>query len=401
METVVDTRTYEVTIARHAAQIDSLQAAWTELLERQEAPIFNAEPDRLLSLVRWQQEARPHVILLEKQGTPAALVVGSIERVRLPCRIGYKSFLLPPLKCFTIIHRGLLGEIDEETSALLLDEIGKLLRSGEADMVFFHYLNTASPFVRVARARISGLRRSHCDRVDIHRTMTLPGSMDAFYQSCSKKHRANLRRYVRKIEEQYGPRAVITRYRGEADVDSFVAAASQVSAKTYQHGLGCGLENDERTRDLIRNTAQKGWWRGHVMFLDGQPCAFQLGAIYRGSYFLEQIGFDPKWKDLNVGTVLFLAALEDLCQDNGGAKTIDFGFGEADYKKYYGDKCWTDASFYLFAPRLRPLLANLVFSGTSGLSLGLAHVLEKTGAIGWIKRRWRHRLSKKEPESAD
>jgi hypothetical protein len=138
-----------------------------------------------------------------------------------------------------------------------------------------------------------------------------------------------------------------------------------------------------------------------VMFLEGRPCAFQLAAIYRGSYFLEQIGYDPKWKDLNVGTVLFLAALEDLCQDNGGAQVIDFGFGEADYKKCYGDKCWTDASLYLFAPRLRPLLANLVYSGTSGLSVGLTHVLEKTGAIGWIKRHWRHQLSKKEPEASE
>ena len=137
------------------------------------------------------------------------------------------------------------------------------------------------------------------------------------------------------------------------------------------------------------------------MFLEGEPCAFQYGVIYRGSYFLEQIGFDPKWKDLNVGTVLFLEALQDLCTDSGGAEVIDFGFGEADYKRSYGDKCWTDASFYLFAPRVRPILANLIFSGTTGLSTGLAHVLEKTGAVGWIKRRWRDRLRQKEPEAQD
>jgi CelD/BcsL family acetyltransferase involved in cellulose biosynthesis len=401
METVADTRTYEVIVARSEAEMDSLRAAWATLQEQQEAPIFNAEPDRLLSLVRWQQEARPHVMLLQKHGAPAAMAVGSIEKVRIQCRLGYKSFWLPPLKCFTIIHRGLLGEMDVQTASILLEEMGRLLKSSEADLVLFHYLDTESPIFQAAQPKISGLCRSHFNRVDIHRTMTVPESMDAFYQSCSKKHRANLRRYVRRIEEQYGERAVITRYFAEDQVDSFIEAASQVSAKTYQHGLGCGLQNDDRTRDLMKNVASKGWLRGHVLFLDGEPCAFQYGVVYRGSYFLEQIGFDAKWKDLNVGTVLFLEALRDICSDSGGAKVIDFGFGEADYKRSYGDKCWTDAPFYLFAPRVGPILANLVFSGTMGLSVGLAHALEKTGAIGWIKRHWRNQLRKKDPESQD
>ncbi len=400
MEAVADAPAYEVIVGRAAAELDSLRDAWMALQEQQGAPIFNAEPDRLLALVRWQQEARPHVLLLQKHGTPAAMVVGSIENVRLPCRLGYKTFWLPPLRSFTVLHRGLLGRMDEETAGLLLVEMTKLLRSAEADLVFFHYLNTQSALFNVAQRQIGGLCRSHFPRVDIHRTMTMPDSMDAFYQSCSKKHRANLRRYLRKMQEQFGPRAVITRYSEEDQVDAFVEAASRVSAKTYQHGLGCGLENDDRTRDLMKNVAGKGWLRGHVLFLEGEPCAFQYGVVYQGSYFLEQIGFDSKWEDLNVGTVLFLEALQDLCRD-GEAKVIDFGFGEADYKRCYGDKCWSDASFYLFAPRLRPILANLAFSGTTGLSTGLARVLEKTGSLGWIKRRWRHRLRQKDSEPHD
>ena len=216
METVVDARTYEVTVARSAAELDSLQTAWMTLQEQQKAPIFNAEPDRLLSLVRWQQEARPHVLLLHQHGSPAAMVVGSIENVRIRCRIGYKAFWLPALKSYTVIHRGLLGQIDEEIAGRLLAEMSKLLKSAEADMVFFHYLDTESTIFKMAQSQFGGLCRSHFPRVDIHRTMTVPESMDAFYQSCSKKHRANLRRYVRKIEEQFGERAVITRYR-EAD----------------------------------------------------------------------------------------------------------------------------------------------------------------------------------------
>ncbi|MCL5280981.1 MAG: GNAT family N-acetyltransferase, partial [Planctomycetes bacterium] len=293
---------------------------------------------------------------------------------------------------------GLLGTIDAETSAVLLGEMDRLLKSAEADVVFFHYLRADSPFLRSACGRVPGLCRSHFNRQDVHRTMTLPENMEAFYQSCSKKHRANLRRYLRRMEEQYGQRAVVVRYLGQDGVDPFLEAASQVSVKTYQQALGCGLGKDERTRDLLGQLAQEGWLRSYVLFLDGTPCAFQHGAVYRGSYFLEQIGFDPKWKEFNVGTVLFLRALEDLCQDRNGTKIIDFGFGEADYKRCYGDNCWTDVQFYLFAPRVRPILANLVFSGTRGLSAGLARVLARTGLIRRVKRLWRDRL-RQESES--
>jgi CelD/BcsL family acetyltransferase involved in cellulose biosynthesis len=401
MKNIADPMSYEVIIARNSAETSLLLPAWTRLQEQEELPDFNAEPDRFLALVSSQKDSHPLIMLLQKQGLPVGMAIGSIEKARIRCTIGYRAFWLPPLRCLTIIHRGLLGQFTDETSEVLLKEIGKLLRSSEADIVLFHYLNTKSPIFKGVAAKTNGLYRSHCNRITVHQTMTVPQSLDAFYLSCSKKHRANLRRYVRRIEEQYAERAVITRYEQEDSVDSFIEVASRVSVKTYQHQLGCGMQCDGRTRNLIMNVAKKGWFRGHVLFLDGEPCAFQYGVVYRGSYSLEQIGFDPKWKDLNVGTVLFLEAMRDLSRDGSGAKVIDFGFGDAEYKRSYGDKSWTEMSFYLFAPRVRPVLANLIYSSTAGLSAGLAHILERTGSIGWIKRRWRNLLRKKGAEHED
>jgi hypothetical protein len=400
MENVASQQHYGVVVARNAAEIDSLRAAWRTLLEQQDSPIFNAEPDRLLALVGSQQNVRPHIMLLTRNGQPAAMVVGSIEEARIKCSIGYKSFRMAPLRSLTVIHGGLLGHITEEVSEALLEQMKKLLQSSEIDVVFFHYLDTESSVYKGLTSKIGGLCRSHFCRVTMHRTMTVPENLEAFYLSCSKKHRANLRRYVRRLEEQYAERLVVTRYTREDSVDSFVEAASRVSAKTYQHGLGCGMQGDDRTRTLLRDMARNGWLRGHVMFLDGEPCAFQYGATYGKKFFLEQMGFDPKWKEMNVGTALFLEALKDLC-DEGQAKILDFGFGEAEYKQRYGDRQWTDVSFYLFAPRVRPILANLVHSGTTGLSLGLAYILKKTNLMGRIKRRWRDQLQKSETEQKE
>lgn len=393
MADVADQSAYTIAIARSATEIESLRPSWRTLLDQEEAPIFNAEPDRLLALVGIQRDATPLVILAKKHEQPAALVVASIEKTRIRCSIGYKSFLLPPLRCLSVIHGGLLGRITDEVAGVLLDEMKRLLRSSEVDAVFFHYLNTDSSVYKKLPAKVNCLCRSHFYRVDIHRTMTVPESLDAFYRSCSSRHRANLRRYARKLHEQYDGRLVITRYTDEDSVDEFIENASRVSATTYQHALGSGLNANDSTRTLLKNMARNGWLRGHVMYLDGEPAAFQYGAAYREKLFLEMMGFDPKWKHLRIGTTLFIEALQDLCADKQ-AKTLDFGFGEAEYKRSYGDKHWTDAPLYLFAPRVRPVLANLVHSSTTGLSMGLARVLEKTGLVAWIKRRWRNRLQK-------
>jgi hypothetical protein len=163
---------------------------------------------------------------------------------------------------------------------------------------------------------------------------------------------------------------------------------------TYQHGLGVGLECNDATRNTFLEVARGGWLQAHVLFIDGEPCAFQHGVAYGRKYFIEQMGFDPKWKDHNVGSVLFLHVLEGLCGGNGDGCTIDFGFGDANYKRSYGTQCWNEASFYVFAPRWRPILVNLLTSSATCLSNGLARLLQKTGLIGRLKRRWRESLQK-------
>lgn len=391
---MTDSQPFEVTVARSPEEIGSLRTAWKTLLEQQESPVFNAEPDQFLSLVSAQQGARPHVILLTRGGEPIALVAGSIARTRIRCRIGYQHIRLPRLRCLTILYGGLLGQVTEEISGILLDEIRRSLAASEADVVFLNHLNTESAIYSAVMSRIPGLCRSRFPRTEPHWVLTVPESLDAFYKTLSRGHKANLRNYMRKMDNQYAERAVFKTYVQEEDVGPFLAAALQVSVKTYQHALGTGLDDSESMRDILRVAAGEGRFQGDILFVDGEPAAYQYGLIYRSQYLFEKRGFDPQWKALNVGTVLFLHVLRDLCDDKTGPRVIDFGFGDADYKRSYCDKSWNEASFYVFAPRPVPILTNLMYSGMTGLSHGLTRFCEKAGLIRRIKRVWRNLLQK-------
>lgn len=383
------TSNHEVIIARNSLELQALRPAWLELLQSEKHPAINAGPECFTALVNRFPGAEPFALLVMHHAQPAAMLLGYVAPLRIRCKIGYIYRFLPELPGLTIPHGNLLGEINVPIAALLLQHLRDLLNSRAVSAMFFHYLPTHSSFYGYLIERAGWLERSYFHRLDIHRTMKIPASLDDFYLSCSAKHRANLRRYVRKLAEQNGGSLEVRCYATPEEVAPFLQIAAPMSEKTYQYQLGCGLVDNEPTRRLLRERAAGGSWRGHVLMVQGIPCAFQQGALYRDVYFLEQIGYDPQWKSSSVGKCLFLKVLEELCHSVNKVSCLDFGFGEADYKKSYGDQHWVDASFYLFARHWRSQLTNIAYSGTAGLSLGLSWAMEKTGLVSWLKRKWR------------
>ena len=91
---------------------------------------------------------------------------------------------------------------------------------------------------------------------------------------------------------------------------------------------------------------------------------------------------------------LFLRMVEDLCLNNG-IKLIDFGFGEAEYKRNYCDQKWEEASIYIFAPTFSGVTLNFLRSSTALLSRLAKALLERFNILQNVKRRWRDKLRSK------
>jgi CelD/BcsL family acetyltransferase involved in cellulose biosynthesis len=235
------------------------------------------------------------------------------------------------------------------------------------------------------------LCREHFSKEELHYRMAIPASMEQFYQSCSKKHRANLKRYIRRLEQEYEGRVKIVAHSREEELEPLIMAAAQISSKTYQCGLGCGFVDDKRMRSLMAMAARLKWLQAHVMYIGDQPCSFQLGLKYGQTYFLSQIGFDPSLEKFEVGTVLFLKVLESLCSDPA-VRSLDFGFGNAQYKEQYANEHWMEVSVHIFAQRLYPICINISRSSMMGLNFALEHALSKTGFLPRMKKRWRSLL---------
>lgn len=382
-----------MTVVKSIEEVEHLRPAWEEMQRSEPYPVINADIDRYVSVIEAiGDDVRPHVILINQNGRPAAMLIGRVEKHQLKLKLGYKTLVSPRLRCLTIEYGGVIGQPTTNLCELLVHELMKALRH-EVDMVFFNHLRTDSLLYPFAQKMPGVLSRGYLPRIEPHWVMAVPESIDLFYQSLRPKSRNTLRRKIRKLEREFGNQVRIVTYRGENELEEAISAASQISHWTYQYALDVGFVDNAQTRGMMATAANRGWLRMSVLYVKSEPCAFQLVLQYRNTYFLGQTGFNPKWKQWNIGTALFLKVLENICNDPD-VESFDFGFGDADYKRHYGNEHWHEACVYIYAPRFYPILINLLHTLVMVLSIMAGYTLEKLGFLAWVKRRWRNVLQK-------
>ena len=386
---------WKIIVARNFEEVEAVREIWEQMQRNEPCPKPNADIDRYLSVVEARGDSiRPHVMLFEHNGSPTAMIVGWVGKHQLELKLGYKALLKPRLRCLSVVYGGVLGQPDSELCSLLIGELMKQLRGREFDIIQLSYLRTDTAFYQAARKIPGFLTRCYLPKIDEHWRMSVPETIDNFYASRSGRHRRNLQRYIRKFEDEYPGERKYVKYTGESDVAEFIRIAADISSRTYQSALGVGVVNDEETRHRVTAAAKHGWFDGVVLFAGDKPCAFQSGLRYGTVYYMASIGYDPAFKSYRFGTILFLKVLESLCDDRS-IDMIDFYFGDAEYKKHYGTEHWPEACAYIFAPRLHLILINMLRSSTMRVNSGLEYVVNKIGAVNWIKRKWRSLLRPK------
>jgi len=187
-----------------------------------------------------------------------------------------------------------------------------------------------------------------------------PGqSFDSYMQQIPGKVRHELRRKLRRFAEYSGGQIDLRIYQSGQEAQTFERFAQAVSRKTYQHRLlGVGLPDTSQFRADLIDRASRGTMRGYLLFYQGTAIAYAY-AITRGDCLqFRCIGYDPSWRELSAGIVLTYHALRSAIGERRFA-IIDFGFGEARYKRDFATGSLPCATVFLFRPTSRNLLTVL------------------------------------------
>lgn len=207
---------------------------------------------------------------------------------------------------------------------------------------------------------------------------------DAYMARFSGKTRSTLRRKAKKLAEEAGGYTV-TEHRSPAEIETFLAAALPLSARTYQARLlDAGLPDTPEARRAMLKAAEADQMRGFLLHAGGEAIAYLSLPVTGATLVYAHLGYVPAWARLSPGTVLQMDALERLFAE-ARYRWFDFTEGEGAHKAMFGTHSAACSSLVL----LEPTLANRTLLGawyafSAGIS-GAKVFAERSGALGRIR----------------
>jgi CelD/BcsL family acetyltransferase involved in cellulose biosynthesis len=374
-----------IEVARTFDEAEAMRPAWEALRN----DFLTSNLDFVLTYCRHTPGVvRPHVVLLEEDGAPAGMAVARLEDARLPTKFGYKVVLNPAVRALTVVYGGLLGASDERSAGRLVNALYSSLADERVDIVRFRMLTVGSPEHAVAAGHVPFLRRQRFPTRMPHWHADLPDSLDTFLARRSKRRRETVRRYARRLERTYGDDARVEIVRDAAGLDRLFADSRLVHRETYQHVLGVGFSDENVQRRLAELAADRGWFRGYMLYLRDRPAAFWHGNAYEGRFGVGATGFDPTYAEDRPGNYLLMKLVQDLCSD-GTVRSLDFGFGDADYKRTFGDRAVDEEDVAAFSPRARTVGLNAMQTALHGATAAGRALAARSGALADLRRRRR------------
>ena len=216
----------------------------------------------------------------------------------------------------------------------LVEALWTALTQGEADAVAVPVFPVDSPLFAALQELGGPLERQRFLTTYTRRRLILPDSFEAFLASRTQKVRRGIRYDTNKLLVALGDELVVEILREPSSLDQLVRDVDRVASSTYQRSLGAGFSDTPEQRSLIRIGLEKGRVRAYLLYHRGEPIAYWVGSVYRGTMFLKTTGFDHAFARNRVGVFLLMKVIEDLCADPS-VDVLDFGPGDAEYKRLF------------------------------------------------------------------
>jgi hypothetical protein len=377
---------YIVKILRNIEELEQIRSIW-------ENSTWHPNSDMdfyLTSLKERPNILYPCIFLLLSNNIIEGMLVAKVEQRELRIGTRSKKFWTPKVRSLTVINGGILGKCTQLGYEVLFDNLILKLKQKEVDVVLFYMLEKASYLLHLAKTKPNIFCREHFITYSKHWRIYLPNTYGVFLDRLSRHRRHEIRRYQRVLEKQFSGLVEYKCYTGLENLDYICKELELIASKTYQRSLGKGFVNNNVYRSRLKLSAEKGWLRIYILYVEKKPWAFWIGTKYGNLLYLDFTGYEPRYKKYMPGTVLFYKMIEDLINIEVGE--IDFGLGDSEYKHTFGNRYWDECSIFIFAPKGKTILINLFRSCTILLSRIGNKMLNGLKMSEKRTKRWRLKL---------
>jgi Acetyltransferase (GNAT) domain len=260
---------------------------------------------------------------------------------------------------------------DSQITARLLD---LLLHETKVDCAYLDTVPADNPFLNLA---VSTSRNRHLVYMPggprpWHLTQ-IYASSEEYLSQMSSKTRSTLRKKAKKLAEAGGGELKLMRVDLAHQVGEFITEAVKVSQNSWQHEiLGNRINDSVDERAWNESLAEAGLLRSYLLRAGDRACAFVVGYQFNDVFHYVELGYDRVFAEHSPGTVLLHLLIQDLC-DHKPPATLNFGMGDGDYKRRFGNVQSEDVSILV----LRKNLPNYILIRSHALLRYLARTAKR------------------------
>lgn len=369
-------------MARIASFVDLAEmdrGAWLELIRQSPHCSVELHPDVAQAMAG--TVGRP-LIYAEHEGKTLTTVAVLAPKVVCPVRQPGLAWL-GRMQGYRLAGHQLAGQADRAAAGRFLDAVARHLEAGHAECLMIEDLDQDTPLSRAVRETELGL---HLDRPAPPQPrwyIRFPTPATSYWKSVSGHVRYQTRRSTRRLPH------VVRRFGAPRDVDTFLACTAYVSARSWQgQRLGPRLGLSEDVRRHVTALARLGALRSYVLYHHEQPAAFVFGWQWNGRFLYEEVAYDRALAEHSPGRVLLYRVLEDLIADRC-PEMLDFGYGNADYKRWFANHESASGPLVLAPRRLKTQLWSGLRQTGAILDRGMRDFLQRTGLYEHARRLYR------------
>jgi len=359
-------------IVRSPQEWEALIPRIREFIQKQSGHSLFHSPDFLASVFCNLGENRSahYTIITQSRSDNREEIVGLAPFLRidgdLALKFGVFSLLRFRLPRLVLLSRAPLIASDADHAAITNYLLG-FLKSQQVNLIGLDCLELESAWF--GSLETQSRSKSFPYRLKISpaqalRSIRFEGDFESYLGHMAKKTRYNLRRAVSQFEKKSNECARVECVSSPDQVKAFLDSLDYVYNRSWQASLYGGKKRNSDNATLQYTVlAESGLLRSFILYKGEEAIAFIRGFQYANHYYYEEIGYVQDYRGLEPGTVLNFLAIKMLFE-HSKPDCLDFGFGENDYKRKFGNHETTAATANLLVP-----------ASKAGLILGLSSIL--------------------------
>ncbi len=328
------TAEYSVRVIGTGAQFDDLAEAWTDLLGRADATVFQTYEWQRTWWKYFGNRRDLYIVLFERHGKPEGIVPLFREWVKL---LG-----IPVARHLKFIGSGLsdyLAPIAQRgCEAAVADALARHLAEhrGGWDVFDLEDLSEGSPYLEPLPSSLEGARLpvyryqgTVCPAID------LPGSMDELMRSLGSNASYNLKRKKRKLQSNFTSEIELVRDESD-DIAGAISDFASIHGERWKSQGHPSAFDDEKHREfhveVSRGLARRGYLRIYFLKVDGKRVAVNLNFNFRSVIYMYQGNAHGPEDVMKCSPGLLIAAAAIEAGIGEGMRVYDFMRGDETYK---------------------------------------------------------------------